>query len=136
MRGRVTVSPVSRLKKCLMNKIECLRCDNSFFTAARDVQVPCPYCGFVANSFFSNRRLLEREIIQKGCDILKGEVRIPVKTIDVSKTGVGIKMNGYLPFEEDETVRVQINDLDITREARVVWTRRFYGISRAGLRFS
>ena len=118
-----------------MNRLECLRCTNSFYTAARDVQAPCPYCGFLSNSFYTDRRHLEREVVQRFCDIYKGDVRVPVKTIDVSTTGVGIKMNGYLPFEENEMVRVKIKDLDIERQATVMWTRKFYGISRAGLRF-
>lgn len=66
---------------------------------------------------------------------MKGEVRIPVKTVDVSETGLGIKMMGYLPFEQNETVSVFIKELEIARNAEVVWTKKFYGISRAGLRF-
>ena len=64
-----------------------------------------------------------------------GEVRVPVKTVDVSDTGLGIKMMGYLPFEKDETVNVLIEELEIAKKAQVVWTKKFYGISRAGLRF-
>jgi len=82
-----------------------------------------------------DRRYGNRHLTQKTADILKGEVKVPVKTVDVSETGLGIKMMGYLPFDQDETVDVYIQDLGMERKARVVWTKKFYGISRAGLRF-
>jgi hypothetical protein len=66
---------------------------------------------------------------------LKGEVRIPVKTVDVSDTGVGIKMTGYLPFDAFDTVDILVKELDLKKKAEVMWTKKFYGISRAGLRF-
>ncbi len=118
-----------------MNKLSCPRCDNAFYSAAKDSQMPCPYCGFVLKAQDSDRRNLGRISTQQLCDILKGEVRIPVKTVDVSDTGLGIKMVGYLPFEKDETVDIYIHDLEIEKKARVIWTKKFYGISRAGLRF-
>ncbi|MFQ5464841.1 MAG: PilZ domain-containing protein [Thermodesulfobacteriota bacterium] len=119
-----------------MNKLSCPRCDSAFFTASRDSHLPCPYCGFVLKAHDTDRRSGERTSTQRICDILKGEVRVPVKTVDVSATGLGVKMMGYLPFEKDEAVSVLVKDLDIARKARVVWTKKFYGISRAGLRFS
>lgn len=118
-----------------MQKISCTRCDNSFFTAAQDSHLPCPYCGYVMKSSESDRRHGNRSVEQKVCDILRGEVRIPVKTVDISDTGMGIKMMGYLPFDQNETVEVFIKELDVEKKARVVWTKKFYGISRAGLRF-
>ncbi|MBI2400095.1 MAG: PilZ domain-containing protein [Deltaproteobacteria bacterium] len=82
-----------------------------------------------------DRRYGNRQLTQKTANILKGEVKVPVKTVDVSETGLGIKMMGYLPFDQNETVNVYIQELEIERLARVVWTKKFYGISRAGLRF-
>lgn len=118
-----------------MNKLSCPRCDNAFYTAARDSQLPCPYCGFVLKAHDHDRRNNSRTSTQQVCDILKGEVRVPVKTVDVSDSGLGIKMMGYLPFEKDETVNVLVQGLEIAKRAQVVWTKKFYGISRAGLRF-
>lgn len=118
-----------------MNKLNCPRCDSAFYTAARDAHMPCPYCGFVMKAHDPDRRIGLRASTQKICDILKGEVKIPVKTVDISDTGLGIKMMGYLPFEKDELVNVLVEDLEIERQAKVVWTKKFYGISRAGLMF-
>ncbi len=118
-----------------MNKLNCQRCDYSFYSAARDSQLPCPHCGFVMKPSEPNRRVQSRTLSQKVCDILKGEVKVPVRTVDVSGTGLGIKMMGYLPFDQDETVDVFVKELEIEKKAKVVWTKKFYGISRAGLIF-
>lgn len=118
-----------------MNRLTCPKCENSFYTAARTPHLPCPYCGFVLKSNEPDRRIQARDLTQRFCDLMKGEVRIPAKTVDVSDTGLGIKMMGYLPFDQDDTVNVFVKDLNMERTAQVVWTRKFYGISRAGLRF-
>lgn len=118
-----------------MQKLNCPRCDNPFYTAARDPHLPCPHCGHVVKADEADRRASSRTVSQKLCDILKGEVNIPVKTVDISETGLGIKMMGYLPFDQDETIDVFIEELEIEKKAQVVWTKKFYGISRAGLRF-
>lgn len=117
-----------------MNKISCVRCENAFYSAARESHLPCPYCGYLMKAE-PERRTGDRTVSQRTCDILKGEVRVPVKTVDISETGMGIKMLGYLPFDQNETVDIFIEELEIEKKAQVVWTRKFYGISRAGLRF-
>ncbi len=97
--------------------------------------MPCPYCGYVVKAREAERRIKGRAITQKSCDIIKGEVRIPVKTVDISDTGVGIKMTGYLPFDANDTVDILVKELDLEKKAQVMWTKKFYGISRAGLMF-
>lgn len=118
-----------------MNRLHCPKCENLFYTAARNPHLPCPYCGFELKSNDPDRRIWSRQPSQRFCDILKGEVKIPAKTVDVSDTGLGIKMLGYLPFDQDDMVSVFVKELAMDRTAQVVWTRKFYGISRAGLRF-
>lgn len=94
----------------------------------------CPHCGHTLSAE-SDRRNNGRTMTQKICDLLKGDVKVPVKTVDISDTGMGIKMMGYLPFDKNDTVDVYIEELEIEKRAQVVWTKNFYGISRAGLRF-
>lgn len=118
-----------------VNKLNCPKCENSFFTAVMKPNLPCPHCGFMLKGGESERRIGARSPSLKLCDILKGEVRIPAKAVDVSDTGIGIKMMGYLPFDQDDIVNVFLRELGEERPAQVVWTRKFYGISRAGLRF-
>ena len=117
-----------------MHMLICPSCDNSLFTAARDSSLPCPECGHMVSSA-EERRRGERINAQKACDIHKGDVRISAKTVDISETGLGIKLMGYLPFDEDETIHVSLNGTGEEKLARVVWTKKFYGISRAGLMF-
>ncbi|MFQ5736769.1 MAG: PilZ domain-containing protein [Thermodesulfobacteriota bacterium] len=116
-----------------MHKLICPRCENQLFTAAKDSDMPCPECGFIVNSL-EERRGRDRANARKVCDILKGDVKIPAKAVDISEHGLGIKLMGYLPFEQNETVRISL-DGDGEKKARVVWTKKFYGISRAGLMF-
>ncbi len=97
--------------------------------------MPCPYCGYAVKAQEIDRRINGRIITQKLCEILKGEVRVPVKTVDVSDTGVGIKMTGYLPFDAFDTVEILVKELDLEKKAQVMWAKKFYGISRAGLMF-
>ncbi len=118
-----------------MNKISCVRCEKDFYSAARESHLPCPYCGYLMKVNEPDRRNGDRTVSQRTCDILKGEVCVPVKTVDISETGMGIKMLGYLPFDQNETVDICIKELEIEKRAQIVWVRNFYGISRAGLRF-
>ncbi|MDO8303692.1 MAG: PilZ domain-containing protein [Sedimentisphaerales bacterium] len=117
-----------------MHKLICPSCDNSLFAAARDSSMPCPECGHMVSSA-EERRDGDRINAQKTCDILKGNIRIPAKTVDISGMGLGIKLMGYLPFDHDETIHVSLDGNGEEKLARVVWTKKFYGISRAGLMF-
>ncbi len=117
-----------------MHKLICPKCENSLFTAARDSNMPCPECGTVLNTL-EDRRCSDRCTDQKCCDILRGDVKIPAKTVDVSALGLGIKLMGYLPFNQNETVKVSLEGEEVEKLARVIWTKKFYGISRAGLMF-
>lgn len=117
-----------------MHKLICPSCENSLFTAARDSTLPCPECGQMISSA-EERRSGDRINSQRACDIHKGDVRIPAKTVDISSTGLGIKLMGYLPFDPDETIHISLDGNGEEKLARVVWTKKFYGISRAGLMF-
>lgn len=118
-----------------MNRLDCPRCDNALYTAAKDKNLPCPYCGFVLKVTDPERRTNERLACQKGCDILLGAERISVKTVDISDTGLGIKLLGALPVSDEEPLGVFVDDTEAGKMAQVVWTRNVYGVTRAGLRF-
>ena len=118
-----------------MKKLECARCRNPFYAAATEEKMPCPYCGFIAGEPYDERRRRDRDLTHRSCELLKGETRVPVRVTDLSTGGVGIRMKGYLPFEEDDSVRVVIRELGMEREARIVWAKKVYGISKAGLCF-
>lgn len=117
-----------------MHKLICPKCEHSLFTAARVSVMPCPGCGHLLNSA-EERRITDRTTAQKVCDILKGDVKIPARTVDISDTGLGIKLMGYLPFDRNETINIAVEGFGVEKKARVVWTKKFYGISRAGLMF-
>ncbi|MFQ5480066.1 MAG: PilZ domain-containing protein [Thermodesulfobacteriota bacterium] len=118
-----------------MKKLECARCQNPFYSASSEEKMPCPYCGHTFGKVYEDRRGRTRDLTHRACDISKGEMKVPVKVTDLSQGGVGIRMKGYLPFEEDDAVKVFIKELDMEKDARVVWARKVYGISKAGLAF-
>jgi len=118
-----------------MKKLECARCHNPFYSASTEENMPCPYCGLAAGNTHNERRRKDRDLTHRSCELLKGETRVPVRVTDLSKGGVGIRMKGYLPFDEDDAVKVVIQELDMEREARIVWAKKVYGISKAGLCF-
>lgn len=119
-----------------MKKLECARCHNPFYSASSEEKMPCPYCGFTSGDTHDDRRRKERDLTHRSCELLKGDTRVPVRVTDLSKGGVGIRMKGYLPFDEDDSVKVVIQELDIEKEARIIWARKVYGISKAGLIFT
>lgn len=119
-----------------MKKLECSRCQNPFYSASTEENMPCPYCGFTPGEMHENRRKRVRDITHRGCEILRGDIRVPVRVTDLSHGGVGIRMKGYLPFEEDDAVSVFIEELEMEKKARIVWAKKVYGISKAGLMFS
>lgn len=116
-----------------MKELHCHRCKNVYYTAARQPRMPCPYCGFARNE--RERRDGKRMASLRNCDLWRGEVKAQVKTTDISDAGIGVRMKGHLPFDADEDVSVMMPDIGQAKRARVVWTRKFYGVSRAGLMF-
>ncbi len=119
-----------------MVKLECARCQNPFYSASTEEKMPCPYCGFTAGDSHEDRRKRVRDLSHRACEIFKGDIRVPVRVTDLSQGGVGIRMKGYLPFDEDDAVRVFIEELGIEKSARIVWAKKVYGISKAGLMFA
>ncbi len=95
--------------------------------------MPCPYCSIIISHRDSDRRDIDRVTANLGCELFSNEVSVPAKTVDISETGLGIKMRGYLPFERDEEVGINFLALNNKRTAKVVWTKKHYGTSRAGL---
>ncbi|MEK7773296.1 MAG: PilZ domain-containing protein, partial [Deltaproteobacteria bacterium] len=75
-----------------MQELHCHRCKSAFYTAARRPRMPCPYCGFSQNE--RERRDGKRMASLRNCDLSRGDVKVQVKTIDISDTGMGIRMKG------------------------------------------
>jgi hypothetical protein len=120
-----------------MNRLSCPRCDNVFYTAAKGAgaDLSCPYCGFAVKQEGPERRRGGRTAAQTGVTLAKGELLVSAKAVDVSDTGVGIRLLGRLPFERNETVSVTAGGLKMEKTAVVMWTKKALGVSMAGLRF-
>lgn len=120
-----------------MNHTTCPRCLKKFYTAVEG-DIGCPYCGYFVQ--YTDTGLVNREenrtVVQRECEILKGEMTFSAQAVNISPKGVCIAMPGAISFEKEDALHVVINDLGINANARVVWFKGFDNIvSRAGLRF-
>ena len=118
-----------------MKRQECTKCNNPYYSAANESKMPCPYCGFASTTEYEDKRGAKRNVTHDHCDLLKGDVRVSVRLMDISRDGLGIRMKGYLPFDPDDTVRIYIKKTKTEKSARIVWAKKIYGISKAGLQF-
>lgn len=58
------------------------------------------------------------------------------RTMNISKTGIGIKLLAKMPFEIGEAVNVYIDTIKVNTSARVKWTKKYdNAMVRAGLKF-
>jgi hypothetical protein len=119
-----------------MTNTICPRCRNKFYIAVQGPHLTCPFCGFSFKITEPRRRKETRAATQRDCELLKGSERIFVQTLDISKSGVGVKMTGSMPIDKDDTLQVIIKDFEMDSPAQVVWVKRFASaMSWAGLKF-
>jgi len=107
--------------------ITCKRCRSQFYTVSPDYNVVCPYCRFEFKSNYPLGRHEERSEIRKECVIMKGALRLDAEAVDISRKGVGVKIESAAPLNPNETVHITIKDLDIDADARVVWVKAYEG---------
>jgi len=120
-----------------MHDFTCLRCSSKFYSAAADLTpLKCPYCGFVAGQKGLESRMDERRPLRGDCRLFNDGPAIPTETTDISRIGAGVVMKGTAAIKRDDTVRVEIDGLDLRSVARVVWVKRSGAEEwRAGLSF-
>ncbi len=111
----------------------CPRCDSKFFAAYPDTGVSCPFCGYVLERKAGERRSLERALITRDCLISKG---VRGQTLDLSVSGVCVKVKGLKTLEKKDRLRVVIKDFEVDKSVEVVWVKRLEGgFFKAGMRF-
>lgn len=120
-----------------MNSTNCHRCKSSFYTAIEIDNISCPFCGYSFGKIELENRKEKREVLIKDCILKNGFGMISAKTIDVSKAGVGVKVEkGFLPFSINDNIYIDITDLEVYSRAQIVWKKKISDeISWAGLRF-
>lgn len=117
--------------KKVKRELHCPKCKNSFYTSFNDLLLPCFHCG--NTSVRVGRGHLRVEAF-KPCEIIKDEVKIPIRIVDISYGGIGIVAFTLLPFTKNDRVTVKIPFYTL-RHARLIWIDNFYGVTRAGLVF-
>lgn len=121
-----------------MKKIICPSCQKPSYTAAIDSNLPCPFCGFfLFGDGGLDRRALKRVLTQNECEIFNGGTRLSAQAVDISKTGVGIKIPCEVSFDRGDSVNIIIQNFEVEGSARVVWIQKSNDdMLKVGLRFT
>lgn len=119
-----------------MDYFRCPRCSSEFYATSPGWTVNCPYCGHSFKTSPEQRRIAKRTVIQKDCGLIKGDQKVFAQTVDVSRSGIGIKTIGSAQIYKNDTFQVIVKDFDIFSEAKVVWVGMLDNLfMRAGLKF-
>jgi hypothetical protein len=109
----------------------CPECNKAYYTAAVEYRPPCPHCGHV----LLDRRTQERTITAKDLSFFIEGTERSATLIDLSKDGGKIIYDGE-SFPANTTLDINIDELNIHRTARAVWTKELTGSKvTAGLKF-
>lgn len=120
-----------------MTNLKCPQCQSEFYSAISRQDIACPFCGFFFKIVEQDYRSEVRSTMQRNCTISSGGQNITAKTIDISMNGMGIRLQGTVPFEKDDIIRALVKDFDINSEAQIVWLKKYNSSgAKAGLRFS
>ena len=120
-----------------MTNLKCPRCQSEFYSAISRHDIACPFCGFFFKIVEQDYRGETRSTIQRECTISAGDQQVSAKTIDISMSGMGIRLKGTVPFEKDDIIKALVRDFDINNDAQIVWLKRYNSSgAKAGLRFS
>lgn len=118
-----------------MKHTECPRCKSDFYISVPESKIFCPFCGysFVQNELL-NRREAVRKVVQKECILSNGFGRIITQIVDISSTGLGVIIDGAIPFDKADKLHT-FTDIEESL-AQVIWIKSLNDItSRAGLKF-
>lgn len=119
-----------------MTNIFCPRCQMRFSTTMTVGEIDCPYCGFGFNVVEPEGRGERRTTIERACGLSKGDVSLPARTVNISRSGICVTLAGPAQIVEDDRVRVTVKDFDLDTYASVVWVRSVdRGTRNAGLSF-
>jgi len=83
-------------------------------------------------------RTEERTPFQQDCILSNEFGKIKCKTVDVSRMGVGVLINGPIPFQNADILSVYIKSLRHRSLANIQWTKQDVNIkaTRVGLKVS
>lgn len=104
----------------------CPECGKAFFMSLLDDHARCPHCGV----FIADRRTHRRERKELQVTLSARGSTCRARTTDFSRRGAGITFAG-MSLEKDAVIVVTIDELRLTRQARMVWQRRATGATTA-----
>ncbi len=121
--------------KMQMDLTNCPRCHCGFYSTAPVLNICCPFCGYsFIKTDHSEKRLECRKPIQKECVLANGFGMITVSAVDISEKGLGLVINGKVPFKKSDKL---IASLDIRASwCHVMWVKALNETTfKVGLKF-
>lgn len=113
----------------------CPRCKSDFHSTVKREKIDCPYCGYAFSNEAQVRRMDERTMVQSDCKLLLGGAWREAKTIDISASGLGVKIMWPELLKVGKSIRVKVDDFSIDANADIVWSDSFGGVmTKVGLR--
>lgn len=121
----------------MSNNSTCPRCNSCFFIAYVEPVVRCPFCAYSYQPAESAKiRKDHRSTIEKSCKLSRGDEILAAHTVDMSRTGVGVRAKDKAPFGIADILRVFVEGAKEDSAAKVVWLKQINGgPTRAGLKF-
>ncbi len=118
-----------------MNPTNCPRCQREFYTTSLEPNICCPFCEYsFIKTDYTEKRLEDRKLIEKKCVLSNGFGMITARAIDISEKGLGLVINGKVPFKKSDKLVVSL--ADETSWYQVKWLIALNGrSSKAGLKF-
>lgn len=108
----------------------CPSCGKAFIWFTKN-PLSCPYCGYLSHENRGEKRLAS----DKGFSLTVGGKSCPANLIDYSMSGVRLSCPERMSM--DSLVSIDIDELDIHRSARAVWTVALTpGLAITGLKFT
>jgi hypothetical protein len=115
-----------------MLRIPCPKCRRISYTSDVESFRSCAHCGFIFSGKYGPERREEERIKKEISFVLDCQGgNHPVSTIDISKSGLAIKILGKAPIEDNEILNFNIDAEKIM--AKVVWVKKLPRQTLAGL---
>ena len=115
----------------------CPRCKSKFYITVSELELSCPFCGFVFNrADIPSKRQQKRATVEKDCELLKGNLCAAGYTVDISKDGIGVTVAESMVLDKGDNLHIVVRNFEIASDARVIWVKKLNDTRvRAGLQF-
>lgn len=105
----------------MAEQIICPQCKKESFTAAPYAYLPCPHCGQSFSIHGVDKRQHPRVHREVTFSLNLGNETTPAKTIDISRSGIGVSLEGPYNIAVGKILNIYVPELGIDSRAEVMW---------------